>query len=132
MPNLAGVIDLSSLSADDQAAVDVMAEGVEPESESETAGLDARQPVDTLFVVFRALDGQVIGTADPDILNVIRPLRQATADDLYGMSAVVQKDITAAESGQAAGQAVQAALMQQMQQVKAAQEEAQIRSRLKI
>jgi hypothetical protein len=48
------------------------------------------------------------------------------------MSAVVQKDITAAESGQAAGQAVQAALMQQMQQVKAAQEEAQIRSRLKI
>jgi hypothetical protein len=114
VPDTSGSIDLSSLSDEEQEAVEELARR-NGESPSE-AGAPQAQKVLTAFLVVVGLDGNPTPMAfnDPqfDILT------QATPDLIHAFCGTVRKDIEAMESAQATAEVMQQqamALQQQMQ-----------------
>lgn len=114
----------TDLTAEQKAALAKMAEDNPPTDEE----IDERQPVTTAYVVVISEDGAVIATHDLTILDTVRPERQATPDDMYGASAVVQKDIMAMETANR----TQQSMMQIGAAMQAQAQEAAIRRNLKL
>ncbi|MER5754343.1 hypothetical protein [Streptomyces sp. NPDC002088] len=109
-----------SLTDEQREALDRMADE-NPPSEDETG-----TPVTTAFLVAVGLDGAVIATADLTYQFV--PRRGATPDDIYGASAVVQKDLAAMETAQR----TQQHMMMVGQAMQRQAQEAQLRASLKL
>lgn len=122
MPDTSGAIDLSAsrpkerledLTAEEQAAVDALADSTEPSGHQ----------VRTAFIVYVEQDGNVQVTPDLDTPFI----RQYTpgADDVYGALHAAAKTIAAEETAVATVQVTQqvaASMQQQMQNARIAQQ----------
>lgn len=124
MPNNNGAVDLSSLSAEEQAAVEQMAEqhGEQPEEPK------GPHRVLTAFMIIVGLDGnpQVMGFEDPNFELVSQP----TGDLVYGAVQTVAKDLAADETARAAAQHTAQLMAAQAQAMMEQQQHAQVAASL--
>jgi type III secretory pathway lipoprotein EscJ len=115
VPNNSGAVDLGSLTPEEQAQVDALAERSDTEPEKPT--------VITAFAIVVSEDGNPsIVSYEHDDFVVLNP---ATPDLVYGAISTVLKDLAAQETAQAAAQmtaqlmAAQARAMMEQQQAAA-------------
>jgi hypothetical protein len=107
-----------------RAALAQMAEDNPPGEDEIDGGLK----VTTAFLVIVSDDGAVIADSNIAKANELLLQRGATTDDIYGASAVVQKDLAAMETAQR----TQQTMMMMGQAMQRQAEEARIRSSLNL
>jgi hypothetical protein len=125
VPDNSGAVDLGSLSPEEQAKVEEMAEQSYPGDQDPG---DNKPKVLTAFAVVVGYDGnpQVISYEHDDFLVQSQP----TGDLIYGACATILKDMNVQETGMYAAQATQQLMMQQARAMAEQQQAAQIAQNL--
>lgn len=128
MPDSSGAVDLNSLSAEEQKAVEDMAEKTEGSYPGDQHPDDNKPKVLTAFAVVVGYDGnpQVVSYEHDDFLVQTQP----TADLVYAACATVMKDIKGQEYAQAAALATHQVMMQQARMAQEQMEAARVAQNL--
>ena len=119
------VLDLSKLK-DREPDYDDLTDEEQENLAGMAEGGDDVLPVRTAFLVILDKDGNVQVT--PDLSAKVQRQHMPSADEVYGLAGVVQKDIAAQESAAL----TQQALMSMGQQMRQHAQDQQIRSNLKL